>query len=242
MDVIKQFIDSVGISSKAGLRALTALVVLAFSFMFCHLFIVSLDILAGTPEWLLCLISYALFQVIQILLPDKLYYGDPEKDKYVKAFQMYWPSRYLAQKFGLKEKDASYYWFENFFNAWENPDHPRHTQWKRTLRRGYSCRFIYYCTKFFEILIIVSIMLALIQESLAQLFKMEIFTSKVSLFWRIGFILFVVFLYLVIRIFNRVSPSNLGGVWKRFAEINRMHIEWVDENVKSLDDLKKPKS
>ena len=127
--------------------------------IFCHIFIIPLNLFENWPDWLLYLSVSVIFYLLRLLLfsADLLYYGDPEKNKYVKAFQMYWPSRHLASKFNFPQEDASFYWFDKFFSTWDNPDHPRNSQWKRTLIRGYSCRFTLATISFFSTKIINSL-------------------------------------------------------------------------------------
>lgn len=234
----------INIYTKRGLICLTALFILVFALFFCFIFLVPLNLLEVWPDWLLYLVVFVIFFMLQIVLfsRDVLYYGDPRKNRYAKAFQMYWPSKYIATKFHLSQKDASFYWFEKYFNAWRNSKHPRHSQWERTLRRGYSCRFVYYSLKFFEILLAISIGATLIQEIVSKLFRVPISTTGMRLWWRVIFILFIVLLYAIVRVSNRASPSKLTGVWKRYAEINQMHIKWIDENIKSINDLKNPRT
>lgn len=233
-------IDMVSPDSRKGLEGLTALVVLALVLIFCHIFIIPLNLFENWPNLVLYLAAFVIFYVVRVLLfsSDVLYYGDPERNRYAKAFQMYWPSRHLASRFKLSQEDASFYWFEKVFNGWADPSHPRNSQWRRTLIRGYSCRFVYYCVKFLEILLWISLGVTLLHEIVPRLFGIDVLMTSISLGWRIGFLVFVALLYIVTRSTNRTSPTNLTGVWRRYAEINKMHIRWIDENISSLDDLR----
>ncbi len=229
--------------SKRGLEGLTILVILIFSLVFSHIFIISLNLFRNCPNWLLYLGVFAIFYLLIVLIfsSDILYYGDPKNNEYSKAFQLHWPSKHIAQRFNLPQDKASYYWFEKFFNTWRDPSHQRHSQWERTLRRGYACRLVYHCIKFFEILLWISIPLILLQEILSKRFQIEVFLSNISLGWKIFFIMIVILLYVSMRATNRTSPEKLTGVWRRYTEINKMHIQWIDENIKSFEDLENPK-
>lgn len=240
-ETIGKLLDMASPYSRRGLEGLTALVILTFSLIFCHIFIIPLSFFETWPKWLLHLVIFVIFYLLRFFLfsGDKLYYGNPEKDKYVRAFQMYWPSKLIATKFNMSMEDAKFHWFETF-NTWKNKDHPRHSQWERTMRRGYACRFVYYCIKFFEVLLWVSVLVTSLQEVLLRKFKMQIFISEVSLEWRIGFIIFVVLFYITIRLTNKTSPTDLIGVWRRFAEINKMHRAWIDNNISTPSDLLNP--
>ena len=242
-ELIKKFADAAGPYSKRGLELLTVLFILIFASVFCHIFILSVAGFDNWPSWLTyggcSIILYSL--VVLIFSSDALYHGDPKRNKYTRAFQLYWPSTYISQKFGISVEDAGYYWFENYFNVWRDNGHPRHNQWERTLRRGYSCRFVYYCIRCLEILFLLSVILILGQESLQRFLEVKILKTDSSLLARIAFVVFVTLMYFVIRITNRTKPERISGVWKHFAEINKIHRKWIDENIHSLAELKLPR-
>lgn len=239
-EIINKLIDLISPYSKKGLENLTGITIIVFSLIFCYIFIVSLEVFQNFPSWLLYLATPAIFYLITVNLfsSDTLYYGDPGKNKYVRAFQMYLPSKHISEKFNLDIEKAKNYWFENIFNTWSRADHPRYEQRIRTFRRGYACRFVYYSIKFLGILFWISILLTLTQEILIRLIHSDFIMTSVGLGYRIGFIMLIGLVYILIRITNKTSPSNMTGVWRRFAEINKMHIHWIDENIKSIDDLK----
>lgn len=234
--------DRVSPYSKRGLEGLTALVILIFSMVFSHIFIIPLSLLENLPNWFLYLTIFVIFCMLVLFLfsSDILYYGDPKKNRYVRAFQEYWPSKHISKEFNLEQDEASHYWFENFFNTWRDPNHPRHSQWERTLRRGSACRFVYYCIKFFEILLWISVSITLLQEVLFKKLQIEVFLSNIGLGWKIFFIILITLLYVFIRATNRTSPEKLTGAWRQYAEINKMHIQWIDDNIQSLNYLKNP--
>jgi hypothetical protein len=239
-ELIKKFVEAAGPYSKRGLELLTALFIFIFASVFCHVFILSLAVFDSWPGWLIyggcSVILYSL--VVFIFSSDALYYDDPKKNKYARAFQLYSPSTYISEKFGISVEDARYYWFENYFNVWRKNGHPRHNQWERTLRRGYSCRFVYYCIRCLEILLILSVFFIFGQELPHRLFEVRILRTDSSLLVRIAFVVFLTLIYFVIRVKNRTKPERISGVWKHFAEINKMHRKWIDENIHSLGELK----
>jgi len=243
-DLLKGFRKAADPYSKRGLESLTALFIFVFGSIFCHMFVVSLGIFDEWPSWLLYGAVSVVFYLVVVLIfsADVLYHGNPEKNKYVRAFQYYWPSRHIAERFGIPLEDARYYWFENYFNRWKVEDDSRHGQWERTLRRGYSCRFIYYCVRCLEILLWLSVLLTLGQETLSRVVQVKILRTNTGLAGKVAFIAFVALLYVIIRAKNRTAPADLGGVWKRYAEINKMHRKWIDENISSVDELRNPSS
>lgn len=228
--------------TKKGLQALIALIILIFSLLFVNIFIISVNILKGVFGWDLLLypLTPILMYIIIVVLfsSDILYNGDPNENSYVRAFQSSWPSKYIAQKFKITEKEAMHYWFENFFNTWRNPNYPRHDQWERTLKRGYSCRFIYYFIKFLDILIILSLFLLFLIEGMPRIFPDFKLTSETNVWIKIGFIVFIFFVDLYIRLSNKTSPNHMTGVWKKYEEINEMHMRWINDNILTIEDLR----
>lgn len=59
-----------------------------------------------------------------------------------KFFQSRRPSMKIQAHYQCPKNEADALWF-GFFNPWEDPKHPRHEYWRRTLERGYQCRFLY---------------------------------------------------------------------------------------------------
>jgi len=242
-EIFQKIIDNINIDSKKGLEGTTAFIILIFSLIFTLVFILPLDFFINCPSSYLYIIVYAVFYLLKIFLfsSDILYYGDSTKNKYTKAFQAYWPSKHIAKKFNLSEKDASYYWFENFFNKWKDPNNLRNCQWERTLKRGYACRLVYYFVRILELLMIISIIFILIETFIPILFKIEVLKFAYSFNWRLSYTILILLLYTITKKNNRISENELTGVWRRYAEINLMHIKWIDDNIKSVGELKNSK-
>lgn len=241
--VAKDLLAIITGDSRVGLETLSALVVVLSGLAFAQVFVVPLNFFNDWPALILYLAGPAILGMAKIILAstDRLTYADASRHKYARAFQTHWPSKHLASKFGLSDEDATYYWFEGLFNSWRDEEHPRHGQWKRTLRRGYACRFVYHCIVLSRILLLLSIVLVAL-SALAKTFPdvppLRIFVVDNGLTERIGFTMALGVTYATLSLMNRTSPENLTGVWRRFAEINQMHIRWIDDNVPSLEDLK----
>ena len=54
---------------------------------------------------------------------------------------------------------------------------------------------------------------------------------------RIVFIIANALMLLLIKVNNNPNTDNLTGVWKRFEEINKLHINWIDSRFNSLTQL-----
>lgn len=229
---ITDIFKGIDIYTKRGLEGYTAFVVIVLSSLFFFIFIIPFDVLHGIPNWILYLMTEFVFLLIKLILfsDDKLYYSDPPKNQYAKAFQKYWPSIYMQNKFNLDKQKADYYWFEKIFNKWKNPNHPRHQQWQRTIRRGFRCRFVYYFIRCVEFLIILS--------SVCLLVYIIIVKNYSNLILQVSYIVFLIILYIVFRSANRTDLDNLRGVWRQYREINELHIQFIDDNFHTIDDLK----
>jgi hypothetical protein len=233
------------ISTKEGLQALSALTILLGGLAFSLVFIRPLVIPENMPLQLVTYVAFpVLAGVVMVLLDatDTLTRGDPKKNRYARAFQSYWPSRHLATKFKLTDEEAEYLWFYGLFNQWRDSDHPLHSQWVRTLQRGYACRFVYHCivlTKFLGICAVLLLSLELLHRAFPGWSVLTLFTAQSGLGARISALLAMVAIYFSINYWNNPSPEKLSGAWRAYSEINRMHIKWIDKNIRSLEELEK---
>ena len=236
----------IDIETRKGLMQLTTVVVLLEGVLFAHLFIIPYTFFGDWKDYSIYIILPIIFYILKILLfgSDDLYYGDPQKNKYASAFQKSLPSKYIEKKFNIDSNRASAIWFEKCFNPLKDPKHPRHEQRKRTLSRGFTCRFIYYFIKTMEYIILLSISVLVLQEIAPILsfkflnWSLEFLKLDVGLTGRIVFIVSNIFLLLITKKRNNPDVNNITGVWKRFDEINNLHINWIDETYNSLDDFK----
>lgn len=246
-EVIQQFVSQVGFASKRRLKWLTALTIVALVSLFFYTFVRPLQALdelpqyfGDLPQWLLNLGGVALLYMVVnfISINDQLQYADPSRNRYAKAFQEHWPSRHIAAKLDLSQEQANHKWFE-VFNTWADPKHPRHSQRERTFRRGYMCRYVYSCLRLLEMLFWLSALATVLPEVLTRRFGLSALESSMALGYRIAIVVFIGFLYLAFRLTNRPSIGNLTGVWEQYAEVNRLHKAWIDENIKKLGDFDK---
>lgn len=74
-------------------------------------------------------------------------------------------------------------------------------------------------------------------ELLIRCLGLSALESSIGLGFRIVFVVSIGLLYLAFRLTNKPSIGNLTGVWKQYAEVNQLHISWIDENIKTLDDF-----
>jgi hypothetical protein len=74
-----------------------------------------------------------------IFAQDQLATGASKASQF---FRYHYPSTLAVNKYSLTRQEANRAWFE-YFNAWEDPKHRWHSDYKNTFERGYSLRLIY---------------------------------------------------------------------------------------------------
>jgi len=225
--------------NKKGLRNLTALWVVAaivvFVFAFAWPLISAQAVLTNN---ILVIISLGLFiawagVLILMRSTDLLYYGDPDKNCWVKAFQAHLPTKHIAEKFGVSEDDAKYYWFEAF-NKWDNPQHPRHHLRQMTFERGFSCRFVYTLRMMSKWVCIPALFCLLVEYAGGYVFG-SFAEYHETVLWR--WITFGVMSCLWAGLRLAFPPSPDAPPWQRFSEINKMHNKWIDDNFETIEEL-----
>jgi len=223
--------------TKAGLRVLTAFLIVGMATVFLMCFIWPIKGVAAAfealsfPGWLLVAVPSALIYLVVVTMfsSDVLYYGDPKKSKFVAAFQEHWPSKYIARTLQIEPKEATKRWLQQF-NTWRAENHSNHQQWLRTFHRGFACRLVYYL-----------LFSSLTSSCLAALFVLaELVSRHFGLGWvhptsfpaRVVFLALVLLFWVLLRVTNRPEIGRLTGVWRRFQEINELNIEWVSRNIR----------
>lgn len=231
--------------TKAGLKSLTSLCVFSMMLVFLIAY-VSPVIYVGDNYVAVLVIIAPLVAIIPAIMQimifsrDTLANGDPEKNKFVKAYQAVWPTRYLVEQYGLDESEAEYHWF-NIFNTWADEKSPRRAQHAWTIRNGFHCRFVYVIMR--TILFLLAFSLVLIPifyfDNILRWNFNPLASSPYQELWyvRVIFIASLALGYLILRLSNHVSPQKLTGVWKKYADINENNISWLKKNIHSIEDL-----
>ncbi|MCK4828126.1 hypothetical protein KA005_71010, partial [bacterium] len=208
----KDLLVKIDITSKRGLRFFTAVVILVPAILFIHLFVVPLSEEYLRSSWIVYLLGYIILTLLEFIIfsSDTLYERHDRISRYAKAFQLHWPSNYVAEKFKVPQKKADYCWFQHVFNHWQDSSHPMNQQHKRTLRRGYSCRFVYYFVKFLEFLMAISVVAFIAWRVLEKLYPQHIKIEQ-NIFWQVTFIMVIAVLYIIMRRGHSVNLSRLKG-------------------------------
>jgi len=233
-EFIKEITGLIDPQTRKGLLFLTGASILALTTFFCLAYVGSVPVAQtivlqlNLPKWVygtaLLIVEYILFVVISS--DDTLYYGNPKKNRFTRAFQKDLPSKHLAEVLNVDIDTAKYLWF-NEFNKWGDVNHERHEERQRTFQRGYSCRFVYYLWVVGKLLLVLSILWLAVEAGLVKWTSYEIQKMEAKLAIAALLIVFLT----ALRFFNRTSDRNQTGVWRRFSEINKRHCAWIDENL-----------
>ena len=160
--------------------------------------------------------------IVVFLGDDSLYYGDQKKNKFAEAFQRNFPSRQIAQELEIGQADAVSRWFDEF-NRWGSPEHERFQDYSRTVRRGFSCRFVYYVQTAGRWLFWTSAIWLGAEFALTYLNDASVLNPEAKLACTATFLA----VWVLFRTENRIAKDAPTGVWRRFNEINERNSEWV---------------
>jgi hypothetical protein len=232
-EILIKMLDSVSPTTKQGIRTLTALVILVLAWFFGECFVGQISVVSQglehipLPASLSTLAFAALFYIIVILSlsSDRLYYSASEKNRFARAFQKNWPSRYLAGELHLDLETAKHLWFDEF-NKWRDSNHPQHGQWEATLGRGFACRLVYSVLRSCWLFVLLGL-LFIVAEYILATYGQAALINEETRPSRWLFVGFVGALWLVIRFANRLTIRGPTGVWRRFDEINSRNIHWI---------------
>jgi len=240
MHVLERITEMINPSTKRGLRVLTSAAIVVILLFFIWWFVKPNSIIGpalevkNIPTQVVDLMLAIIFYIISIVLfsHDELYYGDPEKNQYARAFQKKWPSLYLSEKLGIGQKTASNLWFDEF-NKWRSENHPQHQQWQDTLSRGFACRLVYYLLKSSKTFFLISFFYLLI-ELLTLIVGMK-FAERETLSCRILFTALMALIWSILLWTNRIQFRGPTGVWRRFNEINERNNHWIAQNIEKFE-------
>lgn len=233
-EFIKEIIGLIDPETRKGLLFLIGASIIALATLFCFAYVGSLPVVQtialqlNLPKWVygiaLLIVEYILFVVISS--DDTLYYGNPEKNRFTRAFQKDLPSKHLAAVLNVDIETAKQLWFDEF-NKWGDVTHERHEDRQRTFQRGFSCRFVYYLWVVCRLLLALSVLWLGVEAILVIWASYEIPKLEAKLAIALLLIVFLT----ALGFFNRTSNTNPTGVWRRFSEINKRHCAWIDENI-----------
>jgi hypothetical protein len=165
-----------------------------------------------------------------IFSQDSLATGSSKKSRFFRAC---YPSTYARNKYGLMQGEADRSWFD-YFNQWQNDEHPNHSYHIDCFKRSYSCRLIYYLSK---------LSIAFTCGAIALM----VFTFLIDPtdFWkhllvRLTFLIAVAILFSVLAYANRISEGQtpqgernyqVTGVWFKYQEINGVLIRKFEMDI-----------
>ena len=231
--LFKIFLDSS--NAKDQYRKSTSLIILVLLLFFVYIFFGLLIDENAKISIIVLFVAYLLIKEA-ITQHDVLYSGNPNKNKYVRAFQDRLPSKYLIETYKLPKEDALNLWYKEF-NKWKDTTNPMHESWLLTISRGFKCRMVYFIIISFRFITILST-LFILAIFLIQKFRIHFriptidnyITSHYKLTSPILFTFACLLIYIIFLIINYPSIKNPRGCFLRFNEINNQNITWLKSN------------
>ena len=241
MDILK-YLTTFGTNPKENSRHLTSFIILVLLFGYAYSFF---DVLILKNAIASNAIILCIFFLIKSLIADydPLYSGDPEKNKYTKAFQSNLPTEYIMTTYDVEMREAKSLWY-NVFNKWEEKGHEMHYNWKTTLRRGFKCRMVHFVIKSFRImffLALLSIGIIVFVNKLKVNFEIEAidkyFRDHVDLGIPIFYAIMCILISIIFQIVNNPNERQPKGCYLRFNEINLLNVDCLRQNINSKEDF-----
>jgi uncharacterized membrane protein len=240
-EALKFFTDFTS-NPKENSRKATSFIILVLLFGFAYTYFGLLIKDNGITSSALLIV---LFLLIKEAISDKdvLYSGNPDKNKYTKAFQEKLPTKYIIQTYGVEMSEAKTLWY-NVFNKWKNEEHEMHSNWKKSLERGFKCRMVYFIIISFRFMFWISLVFTSIIFTfnhfdiktnigfIDNYFKNHSNYSGMITYILICFVVFIAFL-----IINYPSKNKSRGCFLRFNEMNELNINWLKRNIHSKEDF-----
>jgi hypothetical protein len=220
---------------KDKYRKITSLIILVLLLFFAYIYF---DYIIDENARVTIVVLFVLYILIKEAITDHdvLYSGNPEKNKFVKAFQYNLPSKYLMEKFKLPKEEAIKLWYLEF-NKWKDSKNPMHDTWLQTLSRGFKCRMVYFTIisfRFITLLSIVFILAIFGVDKFHIYYKVPVLDDYMyrhsNLTTPIIFTLVCLLIYLTFLLINYPSVEKLRGCFLRFSEINDQNINWLKAN------------
>lgn len=237
--IFKFFTDST--NPKEKFRKLTSLIILVLLLAFVYIFF---DVLIDENAKASIIVLFVLYILIKEIITDfdVLYSGNPEKNKYVRAFKANLPSKYIMETNKISQDEALKLWYKEF-NQWKDKDHKMHENWQITLDRGFKCRMVYFIIITFRFIAILSTVLTL---AIFLIYKFNVYfnmpvvdnyiRNHSNLTIPIVFVLICFIIYILFLIINYPSLKKPRGCFLRFNEINTLNIGWLKENLSVKED------
>lgn len=241
MDILK-FFTSFTSNPKENSRKTTSLIILVLLFGFAYAFFGVLIQENGIASSALLIVLFLLIKGV-ITDNDILYSGDPTKNKYVRAFQANLPTNYIVEEFNVEMPEAKSLWY-NIFNKWKSEDHAMHSNWKKSLERGFKCRMVYLIIITFRFMFWVSTITTLTiflinrfeikfnNQSIDSYFATHSNYTPMIIYSFICLAVFLTFLFI-----NYPKKNKPRGCFLRFNEMNESNIDWLKRNISNKDDF-----
>ena len=242
METALKFFTDFTSNPRENSRKATSLIILVLIFSFAYVFFGVLIKDNGIASSALLIVFFLLIKEA-ISDKDVLYSGNPDKNKYTKAFQEKLPTKYIIQEYNVEMGEAKTLWY-SVFNKWKNKEHEMHSNWKKSLERGFKCRMVYFIIVSFRFMFWLSLIFTSILyvinhfdiktkvNVLDKYFESHTDYSGMITYSSICFLTFITFL-----IINYPTKNKSRGCFLRFNEMNELNANWLRRNIQSKEDF-----
>ncbi len=185
------------------------------------------------PRLLLPLVALVMVDLL-FLAEEPLQHPGSGSSRHASFFQSQFPRIYIQQRYNLPATEARQRWL-SVFRQWKDEDHPNHFYYATSLRRRHECRAVYYLQWLSIRIFLLSVLALAVLACLTWWGELGLPPSY-SLqnpgltAARIAFPLFLLGLYLYVRVSNMPDRDNPTGAWLRWKEINDVLKAWWDRN------------
>ena len=242
MDGLLKYFTEFTTNPKENSRKATSFIILVLLFAYAYAFF---DVLIQENGIASSALLIVLFLLIKAAIADLdiLYSGNPNKNKYTKAFQENLPTKYIMAEYNIDMQEAKSLWYY-VFNKWAAKEHGMHYNWKTSLSRGFKCRMVYFTIVSFRFMFFLSL-ITIIIIGVINYYEFNFGLEPIDKYFRehnnlgipIIFSILCLFIFLIFLIINSPSKKKPKGCFLRFNEINQMNINWLKQNISSKENF-----
>jgi len=185
------------------------------------------------PRLILPFVVLAMVDLL-LLAEEPLQHPGSGSSRHASFFQSQFPRIYIQQRYNLPATEARQRWL-SVLRQWKDENHPNHFYYATSLRRRHECRAVYYLQWLSIRIFLLSVLALAVLACLTWWGELGLPPSY-SLQnpgltgARIAFPLFLLGLYLYVRVSNMPDQDNPTGAWLRWKEINDVLKSWWDQN------------
>ncbi len=222
--------------NEGGVRLRNGLFLGLLGLAFLLLYVIELDFTDPSVDVPKALLPFLVLVVADILLltEDPLQYSRSVTSRHIAFFRAQFPRVYIQRRYGLPAHEARQRWL-GALRPWKDEDHPNHRYFVELLRTRYECRTVFHLQRVLKWISLLSFAALPILGfltlwggiDLPRFYSLESAGLTVA---RTAFPVFLLLLYVYLRVDNRPEEDNPTGVWLKWKAINDHLKDWWDQN------------